>query len=96
MSEPVGQGAGGKDIYLGDIWPTSEEIHALMKYAMNGKAFRKNYDKVASDPGKLWKQIDGVKGQVYSWPKSTYIARPPVPCPTGSLIRSHSTVPAIA
>jgi aconitate hydratase len=77
MTEPVGQGKGGKDIYLGDIWPTSDEIAALMKYAMNGKAFRKNYDKVKSDPGKLWNKIKGVKGNVYTWPKSTYIAEPP-------------------
>ncbi len=54
MSEPVGQGTGGKDIYLGDIWPSSDEIHQLMRFAMNGKAFRKNYAKVKTDPGKLW------------------------------------------
>jgi aconitate hydratase len=41
-------------MYLGDIWPSSDEVHALMKFAMNGKAFRENYAKVASDPGKLW------------------------------------------
>ncbi len=28
MTEPVGKGKGGKDIYLGDIWPTSDEIYA--------------------------------------------------------------------
>ncbi len=77
MTEPVGKGKGGRDVYLGDIWPTSEEVHALMKYAMNGKAFKANYDKVASDPGKLWNNIKGVKGQVYDWPTSTYIAEPP-------------------
>ena len=77
MTEPVGQGTGGRDIYLGDIWPGSDEIHALMKHAMNGKAFRKNYDKVRSDPGKLWERIQGVTGQVYTWPASTYIAEPP-------------------
>jgi aconitate hydratase len=44
---------------------------------MNGKAFRKNYDKVDSDPGKLWERIKGVKGEVYTWPKSSYIAEPP-------------------
>jgi aconitate hydratase len=77
MTEPVGQGTAGHDIYLGDIWPTSDEIAALMKYAMNGKAFRRNYDKVQSDPGKLWNRIKGVKGKVYTWPKSTYIAEPP-------------------
>jgi aconitate hydratase len=77
MTEPVGKGKGGKDIFLGDIWPTSEEVHALMKHAMNGKAFKKNYDKVKNDPGKLWEKIKGVKGNVYTWPKSTYIAEPP-------------------
>ncbi|MBT9597920.1 MAG: aconitate hydratase AcnA, partial [Vitreoscilla sp.] len=77
MTEPVGQGKGGKAIFLGDIWPASEEIHALMKYAMNGKAVRANYEKVKSEPGKLWKKIEGGKGHVYAWPASTYIARPP-------------------
>jgi aconitate hydratase len=77
MTECLGVGKGGREIFLGDIWPSSDEVHALMKHAMNGKAFRKSYDKVASDPGKLWKKIDGARGQVYSWPDSTYIARPP-------------------
>ncbi len=79
MTEPVGHAKGkhGKPIYLGDIWPSSDEIHALMKYAMNGRAFKRNYDKVASEPGKLWGRIEGSAGQVYDWPTSTYIARPP-------------------
>ena len=77
MTEPVGKGKGGKDVYLGDIWPTSDEIAALMKYAMNGKAYKANYDKVASEPGPLWEKIKGVSGQVYDWPSSTYIAEPP-------------------
>ena len=77
MTEPVGTGKDGRPIYLGDIWPSSDEIYALMKFAMDGKAFRENYDKVQSKPGKLWKAIEGVNGQVYNWPSSTYIARPP-------------------
>jgi aconitate hydratase len=77
MTEPVGQGKGGKDVYLGDIWPTSEEIHALMKFAMNGKAFRDNYARVGTEPGKLWEKIKGVQGATYTWPASTYIAQPP-------------------
>ena len=77
MTEPLGKGKRGRDVYLGDIWPSSDEVHAVMKFAMNGKAFRANYDKVASEPGKLWEKIKGVTGQVYDWPGSTYIARPP-------------------
>ena len=77
MTEPVGKGKGGKDVFLGDIWPTSEEVQKLMKFAMNGKAFRANYAKVKSEPGKLWEKIKGVTGTTYTWPKSTYIAEPP-------------------
>ena len=77
MTEPVGKGKGGKDIYLGDIWPTSDEIYKLMKFAMNGKAFRENYAKVKTEPGKLWNKIKGVSGAAYTWPSSTYIAEPP-------------------
>lgn len=76
MTEPVGKGKGGRDIYLGDIWPTSEEIHKLMKFAMNAKVFKANYDTV-KDPSPLWAKIKGSKGQVYDWPTSTYIAEPP-------------------
>ncbi|HPZ58673.1 MAG TPA: aconitate hydratase, partial [Ottowia sp.] len=77
MTQPVGQGKGGKDVFLGDIWPTSDEVQKLLKYAMKGKAFRANYAKVKTEPGKLWEQINGVAGDVYDWPASTYIAEPP-------------------
>src|SRR5690606_7856754 len=78
MTEPVGRGKNGKDIYLGDIWPSSQEIEKLMKFAMNAKNFKDNYAQVKTKPGKLWEQIKGVAtGQVYDWPASTYIAEPP-------------------
>ena len=50
-----------------------------MRYAMNGKAFRANYDKVKTEPGELWQAIktEGDGGKVYAWPKSSYIAEPP-------------------
>ncbi|MFD0666662.1 aconitate hydratase AcnA [Ramlibacter sp. MAHUQ-53] len=77
MTEPVGRGRDGKDVWLGDIWPTSDEVHALMRHAMNGKAYRANYARVQSDPGLLWERIQGGSGEVYDWPASTYIAQPP-------------------
>ncbi len=82
MTEPVGRGKGAdgktRDVYLGDIWPTSQEVAKLMKFAMNAKTFKDNYAQVKTAPGKLWEQIKGVaEGQVYDWPTSTYIAEPP-------------------
>ncbi len=81
QTEPLGQGRGEdgelRQVYLRDIWPTSEEIHALMKFAMNGQAFRNNYARIATEPGALWEKIQGAAGAVYTWPVSTYIAEPP-------------------
>jgi aconitate hydratase len=77
MTQPLGLGHKGRPVYLGDVWPSSDEVHALLKFAMDPKAFRQNYDNVAANPGKLWSAIKGVTGQVYSWPHSTYIAQPP-------------------
>jgi len=77
MTEPVGIGHGGRKIWLGDIWPSTEEVAALLPQAMDPQAFRKNYALVKSAPGKLWQAIEGGVGQTYSWPESTYIAEPP-------------------
>ena len=76
-SQPLGKGTDGKDVHLADVWPTSEEIHALMHFAMNGKAFRENYAKVKTEPGERWGSIGSVEGDTYTWPASTYIAEPP-------------------
>jgi aconitate hydratase len=76
MTEPVGRGKKG-DVWLGDIWPSTEEVESLLKYALDPKAFEANYGQVKSNPGKLWENIKGVKGDTYNWPDSTYIAEPP-------------------
>jgi aconitate hydratase len=76
MTEPVGKGKKG-DVYIGDIWPTSDEINELMKYALDANVFRGNYANVKKNPGKLWENITGVHGERYNWPTSTYIAEPP-------------------
>jgi aconitate hydratase len=78
MTQPLGKDKKGRDVFIGDIWPTSAEINKLMKHAMNAKTFKANYADVKGAPGKLWEDIRGVaEGQVYNWPKSTYIAEPP-------------------
>ncbi len=76
MTEPLGKDKKGRDVYIGDIWPTTEEVHALLKSAMDGKTFRKLYGSLTKD-GDLWSKVASSSGQVYNWPKSTYIAEPP-------------------
>jgi aconitate hydratase len=76
MTEPLGKGADGRDVFIGDIWPTSEEVHALMKHAMNARTFRRLYGDLTKDHT-LWNAVPAAAGQVYDWPTSTYIAEPP-------------------
>ncbi|HSS46164.1 MAG TPA: aconitate hydratase AcnA, partial [Burkholderiales bacterium] len=75
-SEPLGTGKDGKPVYLKDIWPTSSEVHALMKYANDPATFRRLYSNPTRDH-QLWNSVPSASGQVYDWPKSTYIAEPP-------------------
>jgi aconitate hydratase len=76
MSEPIGKGKKGEDVWIGDIWPSAQEIQDCMKYAMDPKTFRKLYSNLA-DANPMWTSVPAASGQVYNWPKSTYIAEPP-------------------
>jgi aconitate hydratase len=76
MTEPIGCGNDGREVWIGDIWPSSEEIRDCMKFAMDPKTFRRLYSNLA-DATPLWKEVPAASGQVYDWPASTYIAEPP-------------------
>jgi aconitate hydratase len=75
-TEPLGQGKDGKPVYLRDIWPTTAEVHALLKYALDPKTFGRLYGDFTKD-NPMWQAVPTTTGQVYTWPKSTYIAEPP-------------------
>jgi aconitate hydratase len=75
-SEPLGKGKDGEDVFLKDIWPTSHEIAGVSQHARDPEIYRKLYGNVA-DANPMWGRIAGVSGQVYNWPTSTYIAKPP-------------------
>ena len=76
MEEPVGVDENNNDVYLGDIWPNEKEVNKNLKLALNPIRFKKLYSNL-NNSSELWKQIQTVKGDTYSWPKSSYIAKPP-------------------
>ncbi|AOX99425.1 aconitate hydratase AcnA [Jeongeupia sp. USM3] len=75
-SEPLGIGNEGEPVYLRDVWPAADEIAALLPTALDPAVFRRLYADFTKDL-ELWNAIPAPSGQVYSWPASTYIARPP-------------------
>jgi aconitate hydratase len=74
--QPLGKSKDGQDVFIGHIWPSADEVNALMKLAMDAPTFRKLYSNLG-ETNPLWKKVSAPTGQVYSWPKSTYIAEPP-------------------
>jgi aconitate hydratase len=74
--EPLGKGSDGAEVFLRDIWPTSDEIGAVMQYATDPATYRRLYSDFTKD-NPLWNSIPSSTGQVYAWDKSTYIAEPP-------------------
>jgi aconitate hydratase len=75
-TEALGKGSDGKDVYLRDIWPTSQEIGAVMQYATDPATYRRLYSDFTKD-NPLWNSVPSSTGQIYAWDKSTYIAEPP-------------------
>ncbi|MFQ3582866.1 aconitate hydratase AcnA [Chloracidobacterium validum] len=75
--EPLGHDDAGRPVYLRDVWPTTEDIAAVLASAFERETYRRLYaDFTAEHP--LWNAIPTVAGQVYQWqPASTYIQEPP-------------------
>ncbi|MBI3422868.1 MAG: aconitate hydratase [Acidobacteria bacterium] len=75
--EPLGIGRGDQEVFLKDIWPSSQEIAAVLDAATNAATYERLYsDFTAENP--LWNDIPASVGNVYEWDESsTYIQPPP-------------------
>lgn len=75
-SEPLGQDKEGNDVYLRDIWPTTEEIAAELDNAIRPDLFNNMYSDIFDSPA--WDEIPVAGGDLFAWDeKSTYIQEPP-------------------
>ncbi|WP_455281978.1 Fe/S-dependent 2-methylisocitrate dehydratase AcnD [Cupriavidus necator] len=70
----LGTDQDGKPVYLKDIWPTDEEIDAIVKQSVKPEQFRKVYEPMFA----LTAETGESAAPLYDWrPQSTYIRRPP-------------------
>ncbi|MCM8558365.1 aconitate hydratase AcnA [Sphingomicrobium sediminis] len=73
----IGQDKDGNDVFLKDIWPTNEEVRALVDAHVNADMFRSRYADVFKGDDR-WQRIEVSGGATYDWPAgSTYIQNPP-------------------
>jgi aconitate hydratase len=76
-SEPLGQDRDGNDVYLADIWPSSQEIDAAVAASVEGEMFRRTYADVFKGDDN-WRSLDVPEGELFAWdPGSTYVRQPP-------------------
>jgi aconitate hydratase len=74
--EPLGSG-NGKDVFLKDIWPTPDEVDAVVKRSVRGEMFHKQYSEVFQGDER-WNSVKVPAGDLYEWSdKSTYIRKAP-------------------
>jgi aconitate hydratase len=76
-TEPLGTGADGQPVYLRDVWPTQDEIAAIVGQTVTGEGFRTQYASVF-EGSDAWRAVEVTGGALYGWdPASTYIQEPP-------------------
>jgi aconitate hydratase len=76
LDEPLGQDQDGNDVFLSDIWPSSEEVGRVVEEAVRSEMFTKSYDEVF-DGGPEWNALEVPEGDRFAWdPDSTYVRRP--------------------
>ncbi|KQT52053.1 aconitate hydratase [Aureimonas sp. Leaf454] len=75
--EPLGIGSDGRDVYLRDIWPTTQEISDIVRKTVTRDLFERRYSDVFRGD-EHWQKIDVSGGLTYDWDdRSTYVQNPP-------------------
>ncbi|TVQ03733.1 MAG: aconitate hydratase AcnA [Balneolaceae bacterium] len=75
-TEPLGKDKDGNDVYLKEIWPTSDEIARFLDSAIRPELFDRMYSDIFES--EAWDKIPVGGGELYEWKAdSTYIQEPP-------------------
>jgi len=76
-TEPLGVDRDGSDVYLADLWPTQQEVAAVVAASVNREQFITEYGAVF-DGSAEWQNVESGTEAIYSWDAdSTYVQEPP-------------------
>jgi aconitate hydratase A / 2-methylisocitrate dehydratase len=75
--EPLGQDESGADVFLRDIWPSSQEIQETIAASVRGDMFTSRYADVFTGDER-WGSLPAPEDELFAWDEtSTYVRRPP-------------------
>ena len=76
-SDAIGNDQQGNPVYLKDIWPSAQEIDAVIASCISSDMFKKDYATVFEGDHR-WKSLDTPTGKTFEWEAdSTYVRKPP-------------------
>ena len=76
-TQPLGQDQDGNDVFLTNIWPSTEEIEETMASAISRELYEADYADVFKGD-KQWQELDIPTGKTFAWNEdSTYIRKAP-------------------
>jgi len=77
QQEPLGTDKNGKEVFLKDIWPSPQEVSAMVQKAVKSEMFEKEYGNVFEGEPR-WRDLPVPKGDRFAWDAaSTYIKAAP-------------------
>ena len=75
--EPIGENTQGEKVFLKDIWPSTEEVEAVVRKSARTEFFNKEYSEVFGGDA-AWNGLHVPEGSIFDWTDdSTYIKQPP-------------------
>ena len=72
---PIAQDSNGDDVYLRDLWPTTEELQSQLQ-KVSAEMFARQYADVFTGPPE-WRSMEAAQTASYDWADSTYVKQPP-------------------
>ncbi|CAI37133.1 aconitase [Corynebacterium jeikeium K411] len=76
-TQPLGQDQDGNDVFLKDIWPSTEDIEEVIASSITKDLYAEDYANVF-EGDERWRSLDVPSGKTFDWdPKSTYIRKAP-------------------
>jgi aconitate hydratase len=75
--EPLSETPDGRPVMLSELWPTPEEVNAVIQRSLKQEMFKREYSRIF-EGDEHWKAMAAPTGPIFAWDQeSTYVKEPP-------------------
>jgi aconitate hydratase len=75
--DPIGDDADGKPVMLSELWPSQQEVNAVIAECVKQDMFKREYARIY-EGDEHWREMTAPTGPIFDWEaSSTYVKEPP-------------------